>query len=367
MNSENHLPKKDPIRLPDYLLSETKEVLDRCRTVQNEETISFVFITDIHHRKGGNQLYAVEAIKQLAGQMRLDAVVCGGDHSQNGPKAEFMASQTELMDALHAVGLPFFPLKGNHDDNSIYDHYHDPDRTGNVVFPRESYELYIRRIESLVSLDPARPEGLYYYYDVPGRKMRIIVLNCIDIPYKTTDKGGLQYKGQWKYAFSNEQLHWMAHEALDFSDKPDSGDWSVVVFSHVAIGQEDVFGADHPVAGEKAMRGVIEAYRTGAAYRFAETDGDFVISVEADFSKSGPGNVTGCFFGHVHFDQVIVRDGIPLISTLNATTNRDFEEAPERILGTRGETAFDIVTIDKRLRTMHLTRFGAGCDRLVRF
>ncbi|TMV52742.1 metallophosphoesterase [Paenibacillus mesophilus] len=367
MNFANGLSKEASMRLPDYLQAEMKEVLDRCRSEQNEETVSFVFITDIHHSKGGNQLYTVEAIRQLAGQLRFDAIVCGGDHSQNGPKSEFMASQMELMDAFHAVGLPFFPLKGNHDDNSIHDHYHDPDQTGNVVFPGESYELYIRRIESLVSHGPAHPDGLYYYYDVPGRKMRMIVLNCIDIPYKTTDKGGLQYKGQWKYAFSNEQLNWMAHVALDFSAKADSRDWSVVVFSHVAIGQEEVFGADHPVAGEKAMWGVIDAYRTGSAYRFAETDGDFAISVEADFSKSGPGIVTGCFFGHVHFDQVIVRDGIPLISTLNATTNRDFEEAPERIRGTRSETAFDVVTIDNRHRTMHLTRFGPGGDRRVRF
>ncbi|MDF2716917.1 MAG: repeat family protein [Paenibacillus sp.] len=345
MNGANRLSKNNPIRLPDYLMAETKEVLNRCRSVQNEETVSFVFITDIHHSKGGNQLYAVEAINQLAGQLRLDAIVCGGDHSHNGPKAEFMASQAELMDALNAVGLPFFPLKGNHDDNSIHDHYYDPDQTGNVVFPKESYDLYIRRIETFVSLDPAHPDGLYYYYDIPGRKLRMIVLNCIDIPYKTTDKGGLQYKGQWKYAFSNEQLHWMAHTALDFSDKSDSRDWSVVIFSHVSIGQEDVFGADHPIAGEEAMWGIIGAFRSGSSYQNVTTDGDFSRSVEADFANSGPGNVLGCFFGHVHFDQVIRREGIPLISTLNATTYRDFEEAPERTTGTRTETAFDISCI----------------------
>lgn len=357
----------EPAGLPDYLAAEAEEVLTRCRSVQHGDTVNLVFITDIHHSTGGNQLFAIEAIKRLAGHIRLEAIVCGGDHSKNGPKEEFMESQRQLMDRFGDVGIPFFPMKGNHDDNSIYDHYHDPDRTGNVVFPEESYDLYVRRIERSVSHDPAHPNGLYYYRDIPGNKVRIIVLNCIDIPYRTTDRGGLRIKGQWQYAFSNEQLRWVAHDALDLRDKPDRGEWSVVVFSHVSIGQEDVFGADHPIANEEAMWGIIAAFRNGGAFRSVPTDGDFAQSVEADYSACGPGSVAGCFFGHVHYDQVLVKDGIPLISTLNAVTNRDFEEAPERIEGTRTETAFDVVTIDVRQRLVHMTRFGAGSDRSVRY
>lgn len=355
------------IEFPDYMSAETEQVLNRCLSVQNEHTVSIVFITDIHHTVGGPQLLAAEAIRRLDGRLRLEAVVCGGDHSANGPKPQFMEAQREIMNAFQGIGCPFLPLKGNHDDNSIYDHHHALDGTDNVVFPSESFDLYIRGIEQAVTLDAANPGGLYYYFDIPQHKLRLIVLNCIDIPYRHTDAGGLLYNGQWKYAFSNAQLNWVARHALNFRDKPDPGDWTVVLFSHAAIGQEGVFGIDHPVVNEQVMWDVIAAYRHGRSYRSEPTDGDFAQSVEADFSANGPGKVAGCFFGHVHFDQVLKKDGIALISTLNATTHRDFDEAPERIAGTRTETAFDVVTIDLRLQTIRLTRFGAGEDRVVEY
>ncbi|MEF3303086.1 hypothetical protein [Paenibacillus sp. GYB003] len=142
---------------------------------------------------------------------------------------------------------------------------------------------------------------------------------------------------------------------------------TAVLFSHVSVGQEGVFGADHPVENEGAMWGIIAAYRHGRAFRAEATDGPFGQAASADFAARGPGRIAGCFFGHVHFDQTLEKDGIPLVSTLNATTNRDFEGAPERIAGSRTETAFDVVTIDPRRRTIHLTRFGAGEDRIVRY
>ncbi|OAB32482.1 hypothetical protein PMSD_15955 [Paenibacillus macquariensis subsp. defensor] len=61
--------------------------------VQSESTLSFVFITDLHHRQGGNMLRTTQMIQEITELMRLDFILCGGDISINGPKSEVVAAQ----------------------------------------------------------------------------------------------------------------------------------------------------------------------------------------------------------------------------------------------------------------------------------
>jgi len=299
---------------------------------QSEHSVRFIFYTDPHHWPDGNQLRAAAAIRLLARELPLDAIVCGGDFSENGPKGEVVRSQNEIVNALRAPTCPLLPVKGNHDDNSIHDYQLHSGGTEHVIFPHETYENLLKPLEGIVSFDRGNESGLYYYYDIPGKRTRIVVLNAIDIPYETGDNGMLRQNGQWQYAFSDRQLIWMSQEALDFSGKPDCDRWKALIFSHVAILQDGVEGADHPVTGGEAMWDIIREHRS---------------------------HVAACFFGHVHCDQVIVRDGIPMLSTLNGVT---YGRGKDSIM----ETAFDVCSLNYAKGELVATRFGAGDSRTIR-
>jgi DNA repair exonuclease SbcCD nuclease subunit len=358
----NGLNEKD-----EYEDSHFSGVLNKVKGLQNSETLNFIFVTDPHHEPGENQLRAARVIRKLAGAIRPDFIVCGGDLSINGDKSAVLAAQKEFMSELSVTECPTLPVKGNHDDNTIYDFYRNPHSIKNVVFPNESFELGFSKLEGKVCFDEGNKLGMYYFYDIPVKKTRIIILNAIDIPYQVTDKGNLLYNGQFKYAFSDRQLQWTAHKALRFSEKSDSAGWRTILFSHVPILQEGLYGTDHGITNDTVMWDILKAFKIGAVYRSIPTTGDFSQSVEADFSGQGGGTLIACFFGHVHVDQSVQKDGITLVTTLNAATQQDFAETPARVSGTISETAFDIVTVDFSKQTIFTVRFGAGTDRMISF
>lgn len=347
----------------DVLYSDAvSKAAEEAASMQNDSTLNILFISDLHHQLGGNQLRAASAVRELAGKLPLDFILNGGDISVNGLKSDVVAAQKEMIAALQVQGVPLLSVKGNHDDNSIYEYEQGCRNSDHVVFPEDSYELTLSGLQGVARFDPDYPCSLYYYMDLPDKKTRMIVLDCIDIPYIKQDNGQLTYLGQWQYAFSSKQLNWLANRALNLHDKPN---WSVMIASHVAIMQEDIFGADHDVRNGEVLWKLITAFRDGGRYSSEGGEGDFRYQVKADFTEQGPRAVIACLFGHVHYDQVVYKDRIPMISTLNATTNRDFEACPSRVCDTISETAFDLITVDFQQSMLHMHRFGAGESRKV--
>ncbi|WP_214629492.1 metallophosphoesterase family protein [Paenibacillus agaridevorans] len=210
-----------------------------------------------------------------------------------------------------------------------------------MIFPVESYADIYQCLDGTVSFDKGNECGLYYYYDIPEKKTKIVMLNSIDIFYKVKADGMLLQNGQWEYAFSDRQVDWFEHKVFEFSGMPDSESWKVVIFSHLPIIQRGVKGyVDGEVEnGEKIWKII----------------------------KTNRNHVVACLFGHVHIDQVLYQDGIPLISTLNAVSYRNYAESPERKVGTASATVFDLISMDCSRGELRLTRFGAGEDMIVIF
>ncbi len=344
--------------------SELRRVMKDMEKCRREGDLSFAFITDLHHRASGNQLRAAAAVRELARSLKLDFVLNGGDTSANGPKSDVLAAQREMAEALTIPGVPVLTAKGNHDDNSIYDYEQKSGTVDHVVFPQETRAIWSAASEGVARYDEARPGALYYYADFPAKRVRVVVLDCTDHPYRRKEEGGLAYLGQWHYVFSEAQLHWLANRALDLRERPE---WSVMILSHVAILQENVFGADRPIMNGEAAWSIVKAFRAGERMQAVGGKGEFAYRIDADFAAQGARDVLGCWFGHVHHDQVVTRDGIPNVSTLNACTLREFPESPKREEGSVIETAFDIVTADLGARICRLTRFGAGESRTIRY
>lgn len=362
--------------MPHSILPSHSEV-ELARTVravlshQTPATSSFAFISDLHYyHQCPPIINSIAALGQLVHEVPVAFVAVGGDFVQNDTRDIVLSYYEELSALIRAevTGVPIFPVKGNHDDNTIYDHNESPEPShANTVYPVDEYTRLFQHNEGIVQVDPLHPHGLYYYYDLPATKIRAIFLNVIDIPYTLKENGSPRFLGQWEYSFSNEQLNWMAHTAMNFGDKPDGSDWSVVIFSHIPLEFSLTFGGDLAVNNAQAMLSLLRAYQAGTTYS-DQSEGAFAYSLAVDFKSQGPMELIGCIYGHVHTDKVDVIQGITHIASHCARSGVGIGPTAVPLVDrTADETAWDVFTVDRQTRTMRVTRYGAGADRTIQY
>ncbi len=357
--------------LPSHSDAELNETVQAVLSHQTPDTASFAFISDLHYyHQCQPVMHSFAALGRLVQSVPVLFVAVGGDFIQNGPRENVLSYYEELAALMRAevTGLPIFPVKGNHDDNTIYDHNENPEPShANTVYPVDEYTRLFQHIEGIAQLDPLHPHGLYYYYDLPATKIRAIFLNVIDIPYTLKENGSPRFLGQWEYSFSNAQLNWIAHTALNFSDKPDGSDWSVLIFSHIPLEFSLTFEGDLAINNTQAMLSLLRAWQSGTPYS-EQSEGDFAYSLDVDFGAQGPMELIGCIYGHVHTDKVDVIQGITHIACHCARSGVGIgPTATPLIDDTADETAWDVFTIDRLQRTLKVARYGAGADRTIQY
>lgn len=345
-------------RVPDYLISMVDSQILKAKSLDNTDTLSFIFYTDPHIVNTSN-FTDISTLNYINSKMDLEFVACCGDNLDNATSKQFhLDTATKLVSEISVE--KFFTVKGNHDDNSIQSE--GVDNIKYTMLPNEQYDIMFRKLEDIVSFDTKNKYGLYYYYDIPENNIRAIFLNSIDIPYITdsTIPTAWKYSGQSTYAYSNAQLNWLAHTALNLPTK----DWKVMFFTHVNPFSEGMIGADSLAYNSSILLGIIDAYKNGEEYTSASTDGDFAQSVSVNFSSQGKGNVIAFFYGHTHSEQVLARNGIKYISTWNDCPRKSASNpnAPTRTLGTTSEICLNIVTVDLNQNKVFLTKFGVGED-----
>ena len=109
-------------------------------------------------------------------------------------------------------------------------------------------------------------------------------------------------------------------------------------------------GGDVAVAVDEEIR-----YETTKPWDYAQVDVDFTQGVRAE--------VVGCFSGHLHRD-VMAQVGQVQVVVTSCDGNLAYDPSEEpRTPGTAGEQVLDIVSINRRDRTVQLTRVGPGADR----
>ncbi|MBR2152587.1 MAG: hypothetical protein IJ944_04805, partial [Clostridia bacterium] len=115
---------------------------------------------------------------------------------------------------------------------------------------------------------------------------------------------------------------------------------------------------------------IINAYNNKSTFSGSYTKGVNGWSnstVSVDFSGA-KGEIIAMFTGHVHQDLIDTKTlKCPLITIISAGAEVNVGEAPERKFLTDTETSFDVVTINRKTRTIHLTRVGGGKDRKVNY
>lgn len=337
----------------------SRDIYDRC---------NLLFFTDNHVNEDNASLQNVkDAIDFINNaKFHVDALVNAGDaFDYYGEKATAKAVFKQFADAAQNSKYPVLFAKGNHDLN---DWANPPAKAFDDADWSEIWFDYAETEWGIVRQTKANGnKSTWNYFDIPSQKVRIVCVDCQDTDKsKTNSSGNVLYSGANSFYISNEQMNWIASTALNFDDKDDKG-WGVIIVMH----QYERYSTSNTPAYESAIQKLHDlcvAFNTQStysnSYTFA-TDEWFNLDITADFTRYATATNKPhmiCFlFGHEHYDNNDVKDGINRIWTANQSCASAYaDNRVNRIAGTTTQNLFDLISIDTKTRKIRFVRFGAG-------
>ena len=316
----------EEITVPDFWEDSVNACIAKIKSLQTgRNCVTFPFFSDNHQRNG----YAGLLIAKIMKECHIPYAFFGGDSIDSGYIASeaVMIAQDKAFDDVMAY-IPngrFCRAVGNHDGYWAVsaDEKHD-------YTDAQNYELFLRE-ESVAQNKHFGGDGTYYYVNDIASKVRWIVLDTNDGTVET------------------EQITWLQNTALVFSE---SG-WAVVFISHQPISNHYHAG----ISNAEAVRTVVKNYIIGTATNKAD--------------------VVGWFSGHIHRDRIYtgaavntIDDsvgadmGFKQITITSDHTSIAYDDTSKHTVANDDQShAIDFVTINKKARTVNLTRLGIGTDR----
>lgn len=248
-----------------YFWNGLKKTASKIMRLQNENTVTIPFITDIHYATDtfiqedlenyGRTDNHIKNVAELSHMIPLDCIVGGGDFVDGGTtKDTNVSNYKKVVSMFGLANCPFFLTKGNHDDNSwgdgrqgrgttarnkVNQNYMASDPTskswhGNMSYtikPSEMYEIITRPSTIWDIQENPNDKNMYYYYDVPNKKVRVFILNSYDIPYIYDSDGTVKYLGVNVGGYRQAQLKWFADNLVSTPT-----DYTIVCFQHIQWG-----------------------------------------------------------------------------------------------------------------------------------
>lgn len=354
---------------PDYIKAEVKDTIKKIIDKQNSETITFAFMTDLHYATTKNHNIrmkrTINAYKEIAKCVDIDILLLGGDYTNEGCK-EY---KTECFNELRKLmgNIRFFPVNGNHDDGSIWDKsYIKAKQSINHFTHKELYELFYNHVPGQGAKVNTDNGSLYYYFDELQSKTRFVMLDTGDVPYIFDEHGKLLYGGQHLFALSQNQIDWLVNEALNFNEEG----WNIVFVTHSIQRPSDTTANEKELFRHlKVLTELTDAYKRGEKYAFDSDEKYFGLHIDVDFSQYKRGDIIAFLVGDFHTDAVEKsKSGINYILTANAvmycTSSPSYVQRKD---GDKTEILFDVITVNKKTRTIHIVRVGAGEDRIINY
>ena len=339
---------------PDYLRQEADRCVAENKSHQTENTVNFGFMTDIHYSETPNHHLrmqrATNIYRDIAWRTGTQMLVLGGDYINNGCKDYFVSNYRALRSFLSE--FDYYPVNGNHDDNSFWDEWLEYAPAVNHLTPQELYPLFYDHLPGLGVHFDKKNSGLYYYKDDPVRKIRFVFMDSSDLALRFDENGKMITTKQHHAAHSQQQIDWLVNDALCFRE---SG-WSVLLIVHETIAPGGrIFWQNEHV---QVMNEIVRAYVSGEDVHQSWGEGAFHIQLDAPFSTCTRGELIGVLYGHEHKD-LLSRDCncTPYISRGNFIM---YKTSQPRLDGDKSELLFDIVTIDTESKKLYFTRVGAG-------
>lgn len=367
----------------DYYGIEMSVVSDQVDAL-GEDTVNYIFITDIHYTNGDSAqdkalLNQMNAIAKMAeADDSIDFIVIGGDTTTGtySTKEACIAETNEVLAPLKNCSKPILILPGNHDDNCYHVYSGDKVYKPELIVSDMDWTQQILAVNSPETIvhDKDYANSKYYYYDLPEKKTRVVCLDAIDYRAPFDENGNItemvpadfanntyygkegvparQYKSGASYwDYSAEQLKWLTEQALTEKD------YNYIFVSHMGIDSDTNSGGETVNAGYRdKLRGIISAYQSKTTYSDSEHTADFT-----DFS----GKILSYQFGHIHVELTTYSEDIDLWQICSASANvdqsgnqtlddiqgssinnKELDWNPiYRALGTDSEAYFDIMSV----------------------
>ena len=363
-NAVDNYFDENPIRVEGIDELQLYSYATRVQNAQNQNTLTLAFMADTHYCDNDNnaqeKLDTAKTMGLLSHYADIDAIINLGDMvNGNETKDETRVDLFDLMDATtQNAKCPVFYARGNHDDNGLYSYEGVGTYQPNEIINETEWCDYADN-DNLV-VDVNHPNGGYGYFDNEKSKIRVFLLNSSDIPYVLKADGSYRYNGYCCYAFSNEQLNFVAN-ALQFEDKENPNKWAAMFLTHIPLDTTNDNGyrfgtPDALIRGHAQLLSIINAYRKGISYSFngavnnsslGELAEDFNVSVNVDYSSKGVGDVICFVCGHTHTDNVSQRVG------KEGSLSHGYT-----YLGIVGGTCFATMVVNREENTVSVFKYG---------
>lgn len=231
--------------MPEDYLAECERVIKKAQ--ETEADLRLITFADPHS-------YDTNKYKKYNDLLQsgcIDALVGLGDYQIYSSKLSKNETIFNLTKALSQAGRTpnCFYVIGNH-DAAIKDANSGIVNMDNLLTKKEAYDCFSRHLNGSVKFDEKNPMGGYYYVDYDAAKIRLIILNTSDI-YE--EDGSIAYKYTSSVVMKQTQITWLVDEALDFTDKFNPSEWSVLVCQHAYFD-----------TSEKMISQILTAVKTGA-------------------------------------------------------------------------------------------------------
>ncbi len=256
--------------------------------VRSGESLSFVWASDLHYRSRILYNYGVtpaglRAIVRETDRSGADFLALTGDliHGYD-PADRLKRDLGEIRSILAECSAPALVLMGNHDDGS---YYLKGGRRGSMLTEKDFFGALGM---------PQYGRG-YYFADFPRSRIRVICLNSSDTPRQALPDGSYEHYPIDYYAFGQEQLRWLALEAL----RLEKG-WAAVILTHVDTSHVSPTAEQ---SGFDTACAILDAFRAGSRVSLGE-------GPEADFGDYPSRELIGVFAGHIHKKQIKTVRGV---------------------------------------------------------
>lgn len=350
--------------IPEYWmdhLEEKTEIVQQLQEAGGKDCFSFAVIADIHESTNLGKCSGALA-KYMLERCDMKYVLGLGDMATRESVSTCQTMESSLARAeaiLKPVRNCLLRTRGNHDG------CWDDDGTNYYIreFTPQKLHSLIWRKSGMVPGVVSDETGTAYYVDDPANRVRYILLNCHYAPYEENEDGSSKYSSFRNARFGQAQYNWLVKNGLDVP-----AGWGIILGTHVPL-NDSYTGSYGGTTGDCVlMRNLLAAYNGRRMFQgsFAGTMGWDAVDISADFTCAA-GEVIAVVAGHSHTDTEGIW-GIPVITTrCDAAEENDLEQKKERKAGTITEQSFDVFTVDRGARTIHITKIGAGSNRRIQY
>ena len=343
---------------PDFIRETVEKGIAKIKKAENENTFTFAFMTDIHYLELPHHdvLLArnANAYRQIEKETGCTKLILGGDYIIDSPREKKAKGYANLKKAF--ADFDYFPCNGNHDNGNLWDSFMEREKPFDKFTRKEVYDAFYSDLSARgAKFNEKKEHGLYYYVDDDKTKVRYIFLDICNPPDYYDEILG------WDTTFGQDQIDWLINVALDT-------EYDIIIDTHSVlrpIGMTDEQKAKSYSFRLEILNFIVDAYKNGEKLSGTFYEDDFKVTVDADFGKKPHGEIIAVMIGHFHTDYLMASEsGIPYIATANLLLA---ECHVERELGNEKELLFDVVTVDRKTRTITVTRIGAGKDRVINY